>query len=248
MRRTDGWQMVSVSWMTLLVGGFIVGLLLTVRAGNPVKPVIASRTYASDITVNTVTELRARQHELKAELKRLRDEQDGLQRQATSNQGNLEDIRSEIDIHKQIAGLTPLRGPGVEVLLDDSKASVAPDAADVNRYIIHQQQLVATVGVLWSSGAEAIAINDQRITDQTSIYCVGSTVIINQELLAPPFTVRAIGEPARLEQAIQASPLLGELWQRQQENGLVVSVRQQKQVQVPAYGGTLGSRHLEATP
>ncbi|MBA3468781.1 MAG: DUF881 domain-containing protein [Herpetosiphonaceae bacterium] len=243
--------LVNRSWLTtipLLLGGIVVGLLMTLRSGAAPQTINPSRNTAASLSVTRVTELRARQQSLNSDLTRLREEQGVLQRKATENQGNLEEIRTQIDAQNQLAGLSALRGPGVVVTLDDSTSSLPSDAVDVNRYIVHQQQLVTLVGVLWNTGAEAISINEQRVTDQTSIYCVGSTIIINQELLAPPFTIRAIGDPASLESAAITSPLLADLWSRQREYGVVINVKQKNQVQVPAYTGPVTRRHLVAAP
>ncbi len=234
--------------LPLLLGGLFVGLLLTVRAGATPQSISSSRNSADSLSVNQISELRARQQRLNSELGRLREEQTVLQGQATSDQDNLTDLRGQIDAQKQIVGLTALRGPGLVITLDDSATTLPNDAVDINRYIVHQQQLVTLVGVLWNTGAEAITINEQRITDQTSIYCVGSTILINQELLAPPFTIRAIGDPSALENAVVNAPLLADMWSRQREYGLEISIKQKNQVQVPAYTGPVVVRHLETQP
>lgn len=242
---------VNRSWLitiSLLLGGLVVGFMMTLRAGAAPQTLSPSRNTAASLSVARVSELSAHQQHLNSELTRLREEQSVLQRKATENQGNLEEIRTQIDVENQLAGLSALRGPGVVVTLNDSDATLPNNAVDVNRYIIHQQQLVTLVGVLWNTGAEAISINDQRVIDQTSIYCVGSTIIINQELLAPPFTIRAIGDPASLDSALVNSPLLADLWSRQREYGVVINVKQKNQVQVPAYTGPVTRRHLVAAP
>lgn len=228
----------------LLLSGVVVGLIFTLRVGAaPRGTTLPTQNITSDISVSRVLELRDRQQELKSQLTLLRDEQKTLQGDATANQVNFEDIRTQIDAQTRLAGLAPLLGPGVTVLIDDS--SLAPGASgDANRYIVHQQQLVTLVGVLWNAEAEAIAINDQRVTDRTSIYCVGSTIMINQEFLAPPFTVRAIGDPAKLEDAVLESPLLADLWNRQEQFGLLIDVKPKNQVQVPAYTGSISNNAI----
>lgn len=250
MRRFAFDQLPQLTFLPLLLGGLVVGLLLTLRAGAaaPHSATLPSRNTSDSLSVNRISELRARQQDLNAELARLREQQTILQNQATSDQENLSEILTQIDAQKQVVGLTALRGPGLVVTLDDSEQILPGDAQDVNRYIVHQQQLVTLVGVLWNTGAEAISINDQRITDQTSIYCVGSTIIINQELLAPPFTIRAIGDPASLEAAVANSPLLADLWNRQRDYGVVISSKAKTQIQVPAYTGPVAVGHLEVQP
>ena len=238
-----------LSLFALLFGGLFVGMLMSVRPQVALSSSSSSRNSSASLSVDRIGTLREHQQELNAELSRLRDEQAELQQQSTSSQSNFEEIRTQIDQQQQMAALVAMRGPGVVVTLNDSNANSLPDeVADVNRYIIHQQRLVPLVGVLWSNGAEAISINDQRIPDQPSIYCVGSTILINQELMAPPFTIRAIGDPNTLANAASNSPLLSDLWNRQREFGIGVDVKQKAQVQVPAYTGPLANRHLEVAP
>lgn len=233
----------------LLVGaGILLGLMLTVQTSSRSAVKRASRTYSADLSVQTVLNLRAEQQELRSQLQQLRAEFSDLQKEAAGSQGNLQELQSQIEEQRQLVGLTALRGPGVIVTLDDSDNNVAPDDPNLNRYVIHQQQLVTVIGVLWTSGAEAIAINDQRITDQSSIYCVGSTIVVNQELLSPPFYIQAIGNPPLLAEAVQTSPLLADLWRRQAEYGISVDVTQERLVNIPAYTGYLATQHMELAP
>jgi uncharacterized protein YlxW (UPF0749 family) len=123
MRRLLLERSTVLSWISLLLSGLVVGLLITTRAGNSVSPVLASRTYPSDLNVNTVAELQGRQHDLREQLKQLRDRQDALQRDLTAGQDNLEELQGQIDEQNRVAGLTALRGPGVAITLDDSSAT-----------------------------------------------------------------------------------------------------------------------------
>lgn len=234
----------AVSFAALLIGGLLTGLLLAVRPSISLREINPSRNLPDSLNVERITQLQTEVQQLNNELTQLRDEQNRLQKDTASSQGDLGSIQTNIDSERQTAALTALRGPGVTVTLDDS-SSIFEQETDVNRYIIHQQQLVTLVGVLWNADAEAIAINEQRITDQTSIYCVGSTILINQQLMAPPFTIRAIGDPTALENAVTKSPMLADLWSRQREYGIEVSVKAKNQIQVPGYNGAFADSNLE---
>ena len=59
------------------------------------------------------------------------------------------------------------------------------------------------VNELRAAGAEAIAINDQRVTGTSEIRCVGPTVLVNETRLAAPFVIKAIGNPQTLESSLK---------------------------------------------
>jgi uncharacterized protein YlxW (UPF0749 family) len=49
------------------------------------------------------------------------------------------------------------------------------------------------------SGAEAISVNDERITAMSEIRCAGTTILVNLNKIAPPFVIKATGNPQLLE-------------------------------------------------
>lgn len=95
------------------------------------------------------------------------------------------------------AGLVALEGPGVVVTLDDSRKPPRP-GEDPNKTILHYSDLAAVVGELWAAGAEAVAINGERVVSSTGITCVGTTILCNAKRMAPPYVITAIGDPERL--------------------------------------------------
>jgi uncharacterized protein YlxW (UPF0749 family) len=75
------------------------------------------------------------------------------------------------------------------------------------------------------------------------VYCVGSTILVNDTRLSPPYDVRAIGDAAALEQAIENPKNLAKLRSRVRTYGIQLKVAQQKDVTLPAYNGTLNIRY-----
>ena len=98
-----------------------------------------------------------------------------------------------------LAGLTDVKGPGVIVTLNDShKPAVDMPAGFAPPNIIHDSDIASVVNELKASGAEAICVNDQRIVAVSPIRCVGPTVMVNFTPQAPPFVIKAIGNPKTL--------------------------------------------------
>ena len=60
------------------------------------------------------------------------------------------------------AALTNVKGPGVSVLIEDSLKPVQ-SGENPNLYVIHDEDILRIVNELRAGGAEAIAINDQRL-------------------------------------------------------------------------------------
>jgi uncharacterized protein YlxW (UPF0749 family) len=112
-------------------------------------------------------------------------------------------------VHRLTAptGMTQLSGPGLVVTLTDAPADQeVPDGVDENLFVVHQQDLQAVVNALWAGGAEGISLQDQRIIATTGIKCVGNTVRLHDVPYAPPYVIKAVGDPSALFDALSTSP------------------------------------------
>jgi len=102
---------------------------------------------------------------------------------------------------RMLAGMTELEGPGVEVVLNDRKRDtiIMDNPHFLSAYIVHDSDLLAVVNELRAAGAEAIAINGERILATSRISCGGPTINVGRyERFAPPFVIHAIGDPEKL--------------------------------------------------
>ncbi|HEY8910270.1 MAG TPA: DUF881 domain-containing protein [Desulfosporosinus sp.] len=97
------------------------------------------------------------------------------------------------------AGLIEVTGPGLQITLDDSKS--VDKGVDANN-LIHEQYIRAIFNALWNGGAEAIAVNGQRVTTNTEVFCAGSYIQINGTRQMPPYVIEAIGETSNLSSAL----------------------------------------------
>lgn len=90
------------------------------------------------------------------------------------------------------AGYVAVRGPGVRI-----RVASAPNAIPADE--IRDEDLALLVDGLWTAGAEAISINDQRIVALGGIRNTSRAVHVNGRPLTPPFVVQAIGDPGTLQ-------------------------------------------------
>ncbi|WP_432511174.1 DUF881 domain-containing protein [Kineococcus sp. SYSU DK001] len=97
---------------------------------------------------------------------------------------------------------TPVTGPGLEVVLDDAPAT-AEGTGTSGRVVDRDVQLV--VNGLWAAGAEAVAVNGQRLGALSSIRAAGEAVLVDYRPLTPPYTISAVGDPAAMQTAFATS-------------------------------------------
>jgi uncharacterized protein YlxW (UPF0749 family) len=109
------------------------------------------------------------------------------------------------------AGMDPVHGPGLVVTLQDAQRDANgrfPRDASPDDLVVHQQDIQAVLNGLWSAGAEAIQMQDQRIIATSVPRCVGNTLLLNGRTYSPPYTITAIGNPAAMLAALAAAPLV----------------------------------------
>src|SRR5262249_491681 len=88
------------------------------------------------------------------------------------------------------AGLDPVHGPGIVVPLQDAQRDANgrfPRDASPDDLVVHQQDIEAVLNALWSAGAEAIQMQDQRIIATSVPRCVGNTLLLNGRTYSPPY-------------------------------------------------------------
>ena len=220
----------------MVLAGLTLGLLLSVAWRPPTLTGVAQTGPEVSRVWLSIERLEAEQRELKASLAVLRQEVSERQQAVAAETDRLRSLQAELERQRILAGLTPVQGPGVLVILDDSRARI-PVGVDSNLYIVHEYDLRDVVNVLWLAGSEAIAVNDERLVSSSSVYCLGSTVIVNDTRLSPPYTIRAIGN-ARIQQDYLRNPAyLTGLKEKQRLYGLRFQVESANDLMLPAFSG-----------
>ena len=107
------------------------------------------------------------------------------------------------------AAMDPVHGPGLVVTLEDAQRDANgrfPRDATPDDLVVHQQDIQAVLNAMWSAGAEAIQMQDQRIIATSVPRCVGNTLLLNGRTYSPPYTIIAIGDAAAMQEALAAAP------------------------------------------
>jgi uncharacterized protein YlxW (UPF0749 family) len=226
--------------LVLLLPAVLFGLLVSVQWRTQSERNELTVRYNTPL-LDAAKTLQNEQNTLKLDLARLRAELDQIQASASTQSGAANDLQTRIDELKQIAGLSERTGDGVVITLDDARGASA--AKDIEKSICHNTDLTDIVNQAWRGGAESIAINDERIVGSSSIYCVGSTIMVNGTLMSPPFSVVVIGPQNELLATYDDPTQLRDIKQRRDVYGLGFRVSRAGALHVPPYRGALNVRY-----
>ena len=181
----------------------------------------------------------SRAGDLALQLNEVRQERDELAERLMliREQGTVEGMKRENEQLRYRAGLTPVTGRGVVITMTDSPAPVK-NGENPNLYLIHDEDMLRVVNELKAAGAEAISFNEQRLTDVSEIRCAGPTVTVNGKLFAPPFVLKAVGDPKLLQSALTMRGGISDVLKHW---GIELNVEMRESVTVPSYTGTFRS-------
>lgn len=183
----------------------LVGLLLAAAAvqADAARPAAAQRRAGllADVTDETT-----RNEVLTADLAALRAQVADLERAGLGATDEGERLADQLSALGATTGAAAVRGPGLAVTVDDAEPGdpALVDDPDLGRVLDRDLQLV--VNGLWAAGAEAVSVNDQRLTSLSAIRSAGEAILVDYRPMARPYVVRAIGDPGELEARFAAGP------------------------------------------
>jgi uncharacterized protein YlxW (UPF0749 family) len=217
--------------------GFLV--VAQIRAGRVFRTQVQVPTRNVYALATLLREEREARLGLETQVTDLRRKLEAYERTASEGRSLAEAMGRELETLRIALGLKAMRGPGVVVRVADPKTQ--PKGS--NPVVVSYQDIVAVVNELWAAGAEAIAVNGQRLTATTGLSQVSGTVVVNLQRLTGPFDIVAIGDPATLEGALN---IRGGLLDGLRALGLTITITRRDGLTVPAYKGSITFEH--ATP
>lgn len=149
-------------------------------------------------------------------IEQIQDRQEAVE----ERDGRIRELRAEIDTatalvdpdlvgDRQVglrvaSGLVPVAGPGLRITLDDAPGTGTSADGDPRTGIndegrVRSKDLQLITNGLWGAGAEAIAVNGQRLTSTTAIRFAGEAILVNFRPLTRPYTIEAIGSPDQMQ-------------------------------------------------
>ena len=240
IRAIPSWQ-VTLGF-ALLALGFLIAAQLAAEG-----PRIRYTTQERSTLAETALALQSQQADLKSRIVALRKQIQDIEQQGTGSAAVVKDLNARLDQARIAAGLIPLTGTGIVLKIEDSSQPVPPDGNESD-YLAGAADLRTVVALLWQSGAEAIAINGERISTSTAIIDIGGSVLVNAAYIAGPYQIAAIG-PKDLFARLSAAPRWQEFVRtRRGSFGIGISWAEPDAVDVPAFAGSVTLRESRSVP
>ncbi|GAA1751999.1 DUF881 domain-containing protein [Luedemannella helvata] len=244
-RRASGppkpaWRLAGARGLRLVVL-VAIGLLLAVAY----RHVVAGEPESARAHAGLVDEARGAQErtdELQAQADALRQEVAALRAQALgAGSGELRALREQ----EAATGLAKVVGDGVIVTVSDAPAQVDPTTGkqvtpEGGRVLDVDLQDVANG--LWAAGAEAVAVNGQRLTATSTIRTAGGAILVDFRPVTSPYQVTAIG-PENMLDSFLKGPSGAQLRGLKAKYGIQFSTSQRDDLTLPAAGTDVPLRY-----
>lgn len=208
--RSRGAQ-ISLTLATLLLG---VLLVMQLRTQGRIAKSMAAQSTTDQSTI--ISNLYDANTALRAEVLKLVIELDAYDN--SIGQSDLAAMEAELDKLAIVNGLTEASGPGIEMA---TNADLRPE------------DIQDLINELRNAGAEALGINDIRITARSAVTQVSGNVYVADHPVTSPYQFLAIGHPDTLEKALLRKGGLVTYLQNTYP-GAFVTVAKQSNVILPA--------------
>ena len=218
--------------------------------------VSAANSQGTDLRPGRVTTMAslvrnesAHVRDLQAQARGLTEDVDELS--AAVDDETVQKARARARAQRPAAGFEPVVGPGVTVTLSDTPRDVRESSDyDIERLVVHQQDIQAVVNAMWEAGATAVTIQDQRLITTTGIKCAGNSVELHGIPYPQPYVIKAVGNPVALEQAIDGDGYIAGYRSDAANPDIQIGwkMEQVDRITAPAYGGIQKLQYARPAP
>lgn len=103
---------------------------------------------------------------------------------------------------KSLTGFNSVQGLGIRIILNDNPGVSRIDFSSADENFVQATDLRDLINMLFLKDAQAISINNRRITPFTSIQPVFDSILIDNYQASPPFIIEAAGLSEGLIEAV----------------------------------------------
>lgn len=172
-------------------------------------------------------------------LEELTTELENVRQNVSGRNGELKELEDKIKKDNLLLGNSEVKGQGVIITLNDGKADF--NLLDIDQDpLIHAENVLHVINELRNAGAEAISINDERVTNKTAISCDGNVIVVNGSKIGTPITISAIGSSARLATLDRTGGTLDIIFRKA---GKIAEFKKVNTVELPKYSGVYSYKY-----
>lgn len=184
-----------------IITGFIIGYSYNLSKDKKMLSQASPYFEQENTYREQLIEQQERNKELTDELNTLEVKIRAYEKQIASDEEHYERFVQEAEHLRLLLGYSAGNGEGVRITLEDGEYD--PTSTNPNDYIVHDSHIFKLLNELKIAGAEAIAINGQRLTANSYISCNGPVITIDGQQHPAPFIIEAVGNQTILTSSLQ---------------------------------------------
>lgn len=171
---------------------FFFGIITTTQYRSHINLYSDLENQEQEYLATMARELTTKKRLIDSEITQLERKINELENSDLSNKLIVDNLNNEIVKLQILNGTVPVIGPGIIITIDGSSPVIYTD-------------LMKIINELWNSGAEAISVNNYRVTSRTYFYQSDENyqMTLNTNLLNPPYTIKALGNSQVLKAGIE---------------------------------------------
>ena len=225
-------QRLTRSGLGLLVA-FVLGIVLA-------SAIVSLRAPQSSVQFSlTLLTDRIAERSERADLVAAQNESlsaDVAQLQADALEADNPVLFAELNKAELQSGAVGVSGPGFVVEMSDAPLDAAGKIDPEER--VQDIDVQVVVNGLWAAGAEAIAVNGQRLTALSAIRTAAVAIQVDLVPLSSPYTIEAIGDVREMQTAFARGSAADHLTLLESTYRIGVSTSTASELALPGAGGT----------
>ncbi len=209
--------------------GFIIGYSYNQAKDNREAGTINSELFEQEDSYREelITQ-QERNKELTEELNSLQEQIRKYEKSFASDEKDYKKLVEQAEDLRLLLGELKSDGKGIRITLQDGDYD--PKSLNPNDYIVHESHVFKLLNELKISGAQAIAINGQRVMANSYIRCNGPVITIDGTQHPAPFVIEAVGDSDTLMASLN---LNGGVVDQLLNGNIVVSLEEHQKLTMP---------------
>lgn len=209
--------------------GFIIGYSYNQAKDNREAGTINSELFEQEDSYREelITQ-QERNKELTEELNSLQEQIRKYEKSFASDEKDYKKLVEQAEDLRLLLGELKSDGKGIRITLQDGDYD--PKSLNPNDYIVHESHVFKLLNELKISGAQAIAINGQRVMANSYIRCNGPVITIDGTQHPAPFVIEAVGDSDTLMASLN---LNGGVVDQLLNDNIVVSLEEHQKLTMP---------------
>lgn len=177
----------SLTIICIVLGTMIA---LQYRSVNINQSIMSMQNQRAEDLMQDLIRVQTSNAELRSQLQKLQDEVRLYQSAKSGSDDAFNELLEQLEKGKIFAGFTDVTGNGLIITVESGL------------YSILDSDILALINELRAAGAQAIAINNERVTALTEIRDAPPYIMINKIPMIEPIVIKAIGNPEQLENSL----------------------------------------------